>query len=70
MAKASESAGKLTQREYAAIHLAVPDSGTVWLDEMIKKSAKYTVPLEELRNEAPPQGPKNPPKGGAGKKIA
>jgi 23S rRNA-/tRNA-specific pseudouridylate synthase len=41
MSKPSESAGKLTQREYAAIHLAVPESGTEWLDEMIRKSPQY-----------------------------
>lgn len=32
------SALGLTKREYAAIHLSVPDSGTDWLDEMIRKS--------------------------------
>lgn len=30
-----------TQREYAAIHLGVPESGTKWLDEMIVNSKKY-----------------------------
>ena len=28
----------LTKREYAAILLRVPDSGSEWLDDMIKKS--------------------------------
>ena len=28
----------MTLREYAAIHLRVPDSGTPWLDEMIRSS--------------------------------
>jgi hypothetical protein len=32
----------LTAREYAAIHLKVPESGTVWLDEMIRKSNSST----------------------------
>jgi hypothetical protein len=41
MSKAGDSANKLTQREYAAIHLAVPESGTPWLDEMIRKSPRY-----------------------------
>jgi len=33
----------MTLRQYAAIHLKVPDSGTDWLDEMIKKSAQYGI---------------------------
>lgn len=28
----------LTKREYAAILLKIPDSGSDWLDDMIKKS--------------------------------
>lgn len=28
----------MSAREYAAIHLRVPDSGTAWLDEMIVKA--------------------------------
>lgn len=39
--QASEFSGEyfgLTQREYAAIKLRVPDSGTDWLDAMIEKS--------------------------------
>jgi hypothetical protein len=44
MSKPSESAGKLTQREYAAIHLAVPESGTEWLDDLIKKSPHCKTP--------------------------
>lgn len=30
----------MTLRQYAAIKLRVPDSGTDWLDEMIRKSQK------------------------------
>lgn len=30
--------GGLTAREYAAIHLRVPSSGTPWLDEMVHRS--------------------------------
>lgn len=30
----------LTKREYAAIHLRVPDSGSQWLDEMIEKARR------------------------------
>lgn len=28
----------MSLREYAAIHLRVPDSGNGWLDKMIKRS--------------------------------
>lgn len=34
----TEGESGLSKREYAAIHLRVPDSGEEWLDEMIKKS--------------------------------
>ena len=30
----------ITLRQYAAIKLRVPDSGTDWLDEMIRKSLR------------------------------
>jgi hypothetical protein len=30
----------LTGRQYAAIHLCVPDSGEKWLDDMIKKALR------------------------------
>jgi hypothetical protein len=30
----------MTLREYAAIHLKVPNSGTDWLDEMIEEANK------------------------------
>ena len=30
--------GGMTLRQYAAIKLKVPDSGTDWLDDMIRKS--------------------------------
>jgi hypothetical protein len=33
----------MTLRQYAAIHLKVPDSGIDWLDDMIKKSAQYGI---------------------------
>lgn len=32
----------LSKSEYAAIHLRVPESGTEWLDEMIRKSLPVT----------------------------
>ena len=33
----------MTLRQYAAIKLCVPDSGTDWLDEMIVKSRNFDV---------------------------
>jgi len=33
----------VTLRQYAAIKLRVPDSGTDWLDEMIVKSRNFDV---------------------------
>lgn len=36
------SAG-MTLRQYAAIHLKVPDSGSDWLDDMIRKSVLYGI---------------------------
>lgn len=30
----------MTLRQYAAIHLKVPDSGTDWLDDMIRKAKR------------------------------
>ena len=32
--------GGMTLRQYAAIHLKVPNSGTDWLDEMIEEANK------------------------------
>lgn len=32
--------GSLTARQYAAIHLRVPESGEPWLDEMIEQSRR------------------------------
>ena len=40
----------LSDVEYAAIHLKVPESGTPWLDGMIKKSLGYKE-LGELHTE-------------------
>lgn len=33
----------MTLRQYAAIKLRVPDSGTEWLDEMIRKSVRQDI---------------------------
>lgn len=35
-----ENFGKMSLRHYAAIHLKVPNSGILWLDEMIKESKR------------------------------
>lgn len=35
----------MTLRQYAAIHLKVPNSGTDWLDEMIKQANKIDAEL-------------------------
>ena len=35
----------LTRREYAAIHLRVPDSGSAWLDAMIYQALEMEVAL-------------------------
>lgn len=32
--------GGMSLRQYAAIHLRVPDSGEVWLDEMIERARR------------------------------
>jgi hypothetical protein len=33
----------MTLRQYAAIHLKVPDSGTDWLDAMIRQSMSHGI---------------------------
>ena len=38
----------LTPQEYAAIHLRVPDSGTPWLDEMIRKAKRDEFAAQAL----------------------
>lgn len=38
MTNVSSYSSGITAKEYAAIHLKVPESGTLWLDEMIDKS--------------------------------
>lgn len=39
MDKATDYSG-LTMRQYAAIHLRVPESGAEWLDDMIRKAKR------------------------------
>lgn len=33
----------MSLRQYAAIHLSIPDSGLPWLDDMIRKRNRYGV---------------------------
>lgn len=37
--------GGLSKREYAAILLKVPDSGTDWLDVMIRRAHEIAAPM-------------------------
>ncbi len=39
----------MSLREYAAIKLKVPDSGTVWLDEMIAQSLRNEVAAKAMQ---------------------
>lgn len=38
----------MTLRQYAAIHLSVPDSGLPWLDEMIRKHLKQKFAMASI----------------------
>lgn len=40
-----QSVNGMTLRQYAAIHLKVPNSGTDWLNEMIKQANKIDAKL-------------------------
>lgn len=39
----------LTGRQYAAIHLCVPDSGEKWLDDMITRTLRDRIAAAALR---------------------
>lgn len=83
--KSTDSASRLTAREYACLHARVPESGTAWLDRIIQaardldaeqfkaKVEKKQGPKVEYQGaqtpKSKPQGPKDPPAGGAGTKI-
>lgn len=41
--------GGITLREYAAIQLRVPDSGSEWLDNMIKRSQRDKIAVKALQ---------------------
>lgn len=40
----------LTIRQYAAIHLKVPQSGLAWLDDMIMEARKHAAAVSALRS--------------------
>lgn len=44
-----EITGGLSKREYAAIKLRVPDSGTEWLDAMISASLRDEIAAKALQ---------------------
>ena len=48
----TEIVGGMTLREYAAIKLRVPDSGTDWLDEMIRKSVRDELAARAMQGFA------------------
>lgn len=37
-------------REYAAIHLRIPDSGTEWLDKMIAKAERRDIAAKAMQS--------------------
>lgn len=39
----------MTLRQYAAIHLCVPDSGTDWLDAMIRKARRDDIAAKAMQ---------------------
>lgn len=44
--------GGMTLRQYAAINLRVPDSGTDWLDEMIRTSQRNELAAKAMQGIA------------------
>lgn len=40
--------GGLSLRQYAAIHLCVPDSGTDWLDDLIRRAQRDRIAAHAL----------------------
>lgn len=42
----------ITAQEYAAIRLCVPDSGTEWLDEMIRKALRDRIAGQAMQGWA------------------
>lgn len=48
----SGSAMGMSLRQYAAIHLRVPDSGVDWMDEMIRKAQRDELAAKAMQNMA------------------
>lgn len=53
MTKPSDSPNKMTAREYAALHMKVPQSGTDWLDEMIGAARELDADAFEAKLKEP-----------------
>lgn len=49
----------MTLRQYAAIKLKVPDSGTDWIDVMIRESLRNDFAAKALQSELPEGIPAN-----------
>lgn len=63
--KSTDSASRLTAKEYTAIHTKTPMSGTDWLDEMIKEARdldaeQFTARLQEKPAPKKPAPKKEP----------
>ncbi|UXC34814.1 hypothetical protein [Cupriavidus gilardii] len=56
----SDASG-LTARQYAAIHLRVPDSGTDWLDDMIRKAQRDEFAAKAMQGLCANDGYNNHP---------
>ena len=53
----AQAVGGMTLRQYAAIKLRVPDSGTDWLDEMIRKSVRDELAARAMQGFAAAENP-------------
>jgi hypothetical protein len=53
---AQKTEGGMTLREYAAIKLKVPDSGTDWLDEMIRTAQRNELAAKAMQGWAADSG--------------
>lgn len=48
----TEAMGGMTVRQYAAIHLCIPDSGVDWLDAMIRRKQRDDLAAKMLEGVA------------------
>lgn len=58
MTKASDSPNKMTAREYAALHMKVPESGTDWLDSMIQAARELDAEAFQAKLQEKPAAKK------------